>query len=427
MKKLPTFDGGLLFAHPDDTREIDARDDPMAEISAALHAAGPVIKGRGFAKNGGAAVEFAGITFPNIMTPPSYTERGAYCAVGWEAVRSVYTNRAFSSKVFEDTVGKMWGPALSPMDPPEHTKYRAIMQKGFTPGRIKNYEDRIIRPVIARRFDAIKRDGRADLVPQVNSFYPFEVVGGIVGFDPTAVEFVGACFYRMWQANVDPVAAMEASNALKDYTKALIDSRRGEPPRDDLVSAMMEAEVGGAPLSAERLNGMIVHFMAGGIDTTFKQSGILAHTLLSHPEQFDRLKKDRSLIPAAVEECIRYEGIGNLIVRQAAEDTEVCGTLVPKGAIMFLMHGVTNRDPGRWSNPDVFDIDRPPQQQIQFGNGPHACIGQHLARFMLARYVEHLIDDLPGLRWDPGLDAVPKITGWTQRTALSVPVVWDVA
>jgi cytochrome P450 len=146
--------------------------------------------------------------------------------------------------------------------------------------------------------------------------------------------------------------------------------------------------------------------------------------LLSHPDQFARLREDRSLIPAAIEECIRYQGIGNLIVRQAIEDTEVCGTAIPKGAVMFLMHGVTNRDPHRWSRPDAFDISRPSQPHIQFGNGPHACIGQHLARFMLARYVEHLIDDLPGLRWASDLDAPPKITGWTQRTPLTLPVEW---
>jgi cytochrome P450 len=151
----------------------------------------------------------------------------------------------------------------------------------------------------------------------------------------------------------------------------------------------------------------------------------LVHNLLSHPDQFEALKLDRTLIPSAVEESLRYEGIGGLVCRRALEDTNLCGTGIPKGSVVFIMHCVTDRDRSRWEDPDVFNIRRLRQPHIQFGNGPHSCIGQHLARFMLARYVEHLIDDLPNLRWDPSLQAPPKITGWTQRHPLSLPVVWD--
>ena len=120
------YDADLMFGHPDDTGEIDAYEDPVREIAARLFAAGPVARGHGVeTKTGAAAVRFAGITFPNIMTPPSYCERECFCAVSWEAVRKVYMNPGvFSSTVFEESVGAFWGPALTPMDPPEHTKYR---------------------------------------------------------------------------------------------------------------------------------------------------------------------------------------------------------------------------------------------------------------------------------------------------------------
>jgi cytochrome P450 len=298
------------------------------------------------------------------------------------------------------------------------------MQLGFTPKRVTSYEERIINPIITNRFDAIRRKGRADLVRDLNAFYPFEIVGAIVGFDPSNIAFVGACFNRIWHANVDPAGAHAAAVALKGYSKNLIDSRRGKPPKDDLVSAMMEAEVDGAPLPEDRFVAMINHFMAGGIDTTYGQSGNVVHNLLSHPDQFELLKQDRSLIAGAVEENLRYEGIGGIVCRRAIEDTELCGTSIPKGSVVFLMHGVTDRDGSRWENPDVFNVRRDRQPHIQFASGPHSCIGQHLARFMLTRYIEHLIDDLPNLRWNP-LAARSKITGWTQRHPLTLPVVWD--
>ncbi|MGO9934709.1 MAG: cytochrome P450 [Steroidobacteraceae bacterium] len=422
------YDADVMFGHPDDTTEIDAYEDPVREIAARLHAHGPVVRGHGLiTKTGAAAVQFMGITFPNILTPPSYCEQDCFCAVSWEAVRAVYMNPGvFSSTVFQESVGAFWGPALSPMDPPEHTKYRAIMQLGFTPKRIASYEQRIINPVITDRFNAIKYRGKADLVRELNGFYPFEIVGAIVGFDASKVAFVGACFNRIWHANVDPQGAHAAGTALRAYSKELIDSRRLQPPKDDLVSAMMEAEVDGQKLSEERFVAMINHFMAGGIDTTYGQSGNLVHNLLTHPDQFEALKRDRSLIPAAVEESLRYEGIGGILCRRALADTDLCGTAIPKGSVVFLMHGVTDRDRSRWEDPDIFNVRRPRQPHIQFANGPHSCIGQHLARFMLARYVEHLIDDLPNLRWDPTLETPPKITGWTQRHPLRLPVVWDV-
>jgi cytochrome P450 len=423
------YDADVMFAHPDDTTEIDAYDDPVREIAAKLHAYGPVIQGYGLiTQAGSAAVRFADITFPNILTPPSYCEKACFCAVSWDAVRAVYMNPGvFSSTVFEESVGAFWGPALSPMDPPEHTKYRAIMQLGFTPRRISSYEERIINPVITSRFDAIKRKGSADLVRELNGFYPFEIVGAIVGYDPSMVAFVGACFNRIWHANVDPEGARAAGDALKAHSKELIDSRRGQPPKNDLVSAMMEAEVDGEKLSEERFVAMINHFMAGGIDTTYGQSGNFVHSLLTHPDQFEALKRDRSLIASAVEESLRYEGIGGIVCRRALEDTNLCGTDIPKGSVVFLMHGVTDRDKARWEDPDVFNIRRPRQPHIQFASGPHSCIGQHLARFMLARYAEHLIDDLPNLQWDPTVEKPPKIMGWTQRSPLRLPVVWDVA
>lgn len=110
----------------------------------------------------------------------------------------------------------------------------------------------------------------------------------------------------------------------------------------------------------------------------------------------------------------------------ATEDTVLEGTAIPKGGILFGMIFAADRDPARWNDPHQLDVTRAPKTNMSFSAGPHACIGAPIARMALCCFVEHLLDDLPGLRWDPAQPA-PRITGWTQRTALHLSVLWDPA
>jgi cytochrome P450 len=413
----------LMFSHSDHTSELDALEDSTRQVADRFHAMGPVIRGHG--SKGGTFVRFGDLEFPNILAPARMCEGEVFAAVSWEAHRLLYTNpTVFSSTLFEESVGAFWGPALTPMDPPEHTKYRLIMQRGFTPKYIKGYEDTIIRPVLSRRFNAFKHKGSTDLVREINVFYPYEIVGRIVGFEPGDVAFVSSCFSRIWQANVDIQVALKGAQDLRAYTAKLIAARR-QSAREDLVSAMLQEEVDGMRLPDENLVGMVNHLMSGGIETTYRQTGVLMNCLLRYPEQFELVKRNRRLIPNAVEESLRYDGIGGIVCRRAIQDGELCGTQIPKGCVVFTFPGVANRDPTRWPNPHAFDLQRQVVSHMMFSAGPHSCIGQHLARFMLGRYLEHVIDDLPNVRWDPALKEIPKITGWTQRTSLTLPVVWD--
>ncbi len=412
-----------MFSHPDHTAEIDARSDPVTEIADTVFPLGPVIKGRGL--ENGTFVEFVGLRFPNILAPSQMCAGDVYMAVSFEAQQILFRDtEKFSSKLFEESVKAFWGPALTPMNPPEHTTYRAVMQQAFMPKLMKIYEETIVQPVLKRRFDELKPRGRADLARELNAFYPYEIVGTIVGYETGDVEFIASLFATIFQANTDPMAAVNAGTELRKYTQQLVEKRRKEP-REDVVSAIINEEVDGEPIPDERLVGMINHLMAGGVDTTYRQTSNTVHCLLSHPDQLEKLRADHSLIPSAVNEALRFEGIGGILPRMAAKDTDLCGTQIPKGAVVFGMQGVGNRDPKRWDNPHTFDIERKPKPHLQFIFGPHACLGQHLARLMISRYLEHLLNDLSGLRWDPEADIPPSITGWSQRAALSLPVVWD--
>lgn len=412
-----------LFEHPDRTASLDSLQDPIRSV-AELQRLGPLVKAEGF--DGGRMFRIGGIEFPNLAAPPELVERSCFAALTWEAGRTVYTDPSrFSSKANAASSGTHWGRNLSEMDPPEHTKYRAIVQRGFMPKQIATWGDTIVKPILERHFFALLGKGRADLVRELNVYFPYEVAGTLAGFDPADIAFVASNLHKMHQGFVNPGAALEASAALKSYAFKLIDERRREP-RDDMVSALVQAEIDGEPIDDGTFVGMVIHLLQGGIDTVYRLSSTVISLMLDHPDQMAKVKADRALIPNLIEESLRFEGVASAMARQVVDDTEVMGVHMPKDSIVFLMHPSINRDPARWDNPHVFDVERPKIGHMAFGNGPHACIGMHLARFEIGHYIGLILDHMTNLRWDPDVVERPRINGWTIRGINSLPVVWDV-
>lgn len=406
----------------DNSSELDALVDAVRETSEKFHRMGPVIKGYG--EENGTFVNFGGYRLPNIVAPATLCTGEVYAVVSYDAHMKMYTNPAISSSLFKGTVEPFFGPTLSPKDAPEHPKYRAVMQRGFTPKKIEMYKDTVVRPVLARRFSALKKKGKADLVKEINIFYPYEAIGTIVGYDLADIEFVANCMHKIWQGNVDVNTAIEGGTDLQKYAAKLIEKRR-KKPGEDYVSALLEAEIDGEKISDHDLVGLVNHFLSGGIETTYKQTSLLVFELLNNPDQLEILRNNRELIPNAIEEVLRYSGIGGITCRNTIEAVGICGVTIPKDAVVFTLHLAANRDPRRWENPNQFDVSRPIQKHMSFAAGGHMCIGQHMARLLLSEYLNHFLDDLPKVRWDPSAPAA-KVTGWSQRAANSLPVIWDV-
>ena len=418
-EELTSYSG--MIESIDDSGELDALDDAIKETNEKLYSLGDVIKGHG--EDNGTFVNFGGYRFPNMLAPASMCTGEVYAVVSYDAHQQLYGNPGTSSMLFKGTVETFFGPTLTPRDAPDHTKYRAVMQRGFTPKQIESYKDTIVRPVLNRRFNELKRKGKADLVRELNIFYPYEIIGKIVGYDLKDIQFVAESMDKIWKGNVDIDIATEGGDGLRDYAAKLIAKRRAERS-DDLISAMLEAEIDGEKISDFDLIGLINHTLSGGIETTYKQTGLLVYELLNNPDQMELLRNNRDLMPKAVEESLRFNGIGGIVCRNTKDDIEVCGTVIPKDSVVFTFHMAANRDPARWENSNKFDITRPIQRQMSFASGPHMCIGQHIARVMLGEYVNHFLDDLPNVRWDPDAPK-PRITGWSQRASNTLPVVWD--
>jgi cytochrome P450 len=345
--------------------------------------------------------------------------------LSFEAARQVLIDSEnFSSDLYQETLERSVGRGLFCMDPPEHTRYRALLQKAFMPRAVERWDNEIIRPVIERTFAEVRSKGRADLTHDVTLKFPYEIICRILGFPTADLQYVSDRITKMTRATYDLEGAMAAAREMNDYVDLYIAERR-KGPRDDFVSVLMVAEVDGVRLSNDNLKAFIFHLFPAGMETTFRGASNLTHLLLSHPEQFEMLKTAPSLIGPSIEEMLRYEGPASMFPRKAKRDVRVGGVEVPAAAIVYVMMAAANRDPSRWQRPHQFDIAREPKAHLGFGYGAHACIGIHLARKELKIYVEQTLEHLPGLRWDPAVAEPPPILGWTLRSALSLPVVWN--
>jgi cytochrome P450 len=163
--------------------------------------------------------------------------------------------------------------------------------------------------------------------------------------------------------------------------------------------------------------------LPAGAETTYRSSSNLFFGLLSNPDQLEQVRNDRSLLPQAIEEGLRWEAPLLTIFRTATLDTEVCGVAVRKGTPILINMGSANHDETRWPEPERFDIHREMSAHIAFASGPHMCLGMHLARMETRVVVERQFDRLPNLRLDPDA-APPVITGMTFRAPIRLDVAF---
>jgi cytochrome P450 len=216
---------------------------------------------------------------------------------------------------------------------------------------------------------------------------------------------------------------------MRDYLVPLLDQRRREPA-DDVISQLVCAELDGEVLSDEEILPFLLLLLPAGGETTYRATGNLLYGLLTHPDQLDAVRRDRSLTRPAIDEALRWEPPLLILAREAIVDTELCGVPIPKGSHIAISQGAANRDPDFVADPDRFDINRGSRAHLSFGNGPHMCLGMHLARMEMAIVLDVLLDRLHNLRLDPDAMAAaepPSIRGMAFRSPTALPVLFDPA
>ncbi|KHO21191.1 cytochrome P450 [Mycolicibacterium setense] len=347
-----------------------------------------------------------------------------FTAYTFDAVKAIFTdNITFSTRCYEDVVRPLQGPTILEMQEPEHAVYRKLHEFAFARSSMKRWDSELVGPLVDRTIAKFKDAKRADIVDTVFMPIPVRVIAALLGlpdsdvlqFHRLAIDILG------FRGDLD--TAMKASAQLREYFVGILAEKRRKPG-DDMVSILAAAEVNGVKMSDEQIYGFMRNLLPAGAETTSRSTASLAFALLTHPDQLDAVRADRSLIPQAIEEGIRWETPLLNFMREVTRDTELGGVHIPEGSTMMLSLGSANHDETRWADPEVFNIFRDRKPHIGFAHGAHVCLGMHLARLESMKIFNAVFDELPGLRLDPGAPP-PYVTGTMFRSPPRLDVIWD--
>src|SRR3954470_7574941 len=342
----------------------------------------------------------------------------------FDAVKAVFTdNKTFSTKCYEAIVRPLQGPTILEMQELEHQVYRRLHEFAFARSSMQRWEAELVRPLVERTVERLRDAERADLVEEVFMPIPVRVIAALIGLPESDVPEFHRLGIQLLGFQADMDTALKAYAQLREYFVGILADRRREP-RDDMVTVLAEADIDGVRMSDEQIYGFMRNLLPAGAETTSRSTANLAFGLLTNPDQLAAVVADRSLLPQAIEEGIRWETPLLNFVRQTTRDVEFHGVAIPEGSMVSVNLGSASHDEARWDDPGRFDIFRERKPHIGFGHGAHVCIGMHLARLESTLFFNTLFDRLPGLRLDADAPS-PYIAGMHFRSPPHLKVVWD--
>ncbi|WP_438295431.1 cytochrome P450 family protein [Streptomyces sp. HUAS TT7] len=312
-------------------------------------------------------------------------------------------------------------------DPPKHTRMRRFVTDAFTPRRIEALRPRF-QELADALVDALPETGPADLVAGFAAHFPFQVLAEVIGLPLE----LATRFDRDWGKVVQPVGPTDPGrplyearlHGLQSYIAEVVAHKR-EHGDDDLLSRLVVAR-DRRELAQEELDSMIFQLLVAGQEPVTNQITTALIALFRNPAQLTRLREDPSLLPRAVEELLRYDSAFELATwRFLAEDDDLYGTRVPAGDSVIVSLCAANRDPRRFPDPDILDLERTPNPHLAFGHGIHFCPGAALARTELQIALGTLLTRLPGLHLtipDEDIEWIPAVLG---RGTNRLPVGYD--
>lgn len=316
------------------------------------------------------------------------------------------------------------GAILTDLDPPDHTRLRRLLAHAFTVRRVEQLRAGAER-IAGELLDEMEKAGPpADLVTAYAVPLP-----GLMVCDLLGVPYADRDHFQDLAAAFMSITAMTDEEKLSRlgelaaYLSGLADQRR-EHQEDDLISALVVAQEEGDRLTADELVRLTVLLLGAGYDSTAAHIANSVYTLLQFPDQTELLRSSPELMPAAVEELLRWipaQEISDILPRYALEDVELSGGTVQAGEPVLLAKHAANRDPRQYPDPDRFDVTRNAKGHLTFGHGPHHCIGAQLARMDLQVALTAILERFPGLRL---AGDVPWRTGMAMRGPLAMPVAW---
>lgn len=324
----------------------------------------------------------------------------------YDDVRTVLSDHArFSSQYGQLAgnagAGNLMGQSIITTDPPRHTKLRSLVSRAFTPRAIAALEPRI-QAITDELIDRVAPTGQLDLIQDLAYPLPVIVIAEMLGIPPEDRDR-----FKHWSdevvASADAVMGGLSSDSeraigeMMAYFREIIAHRRSNPA-DDLISALLAAELDQERLSEQDVLAFCWLLLVAGNETTTNLIGNGVRTLLEQPEELARLRENPDLLPSALEEVLRYRSPVQAMFRITATEVELSGQTIPAGSRLVAWIGSANRDPERFADADRFDITRDPNPHLAFGQGIHFCLGAPLARLEARIAVASLLQRLPDLQ-----------------------------
>ncbi len=307
-------------------------------------------------------------------------------------------------------------PSLIAADGERHAQLRAVVNRGFTPRQIAGWEQRA-RAIVAECLTKVG-PGDFDLVEDLAVPLPVTVIAEMLGIEPERRRD----FKRWSDVVINNASGANRSNPYNPTMLATfgeltlylmrIARERRRAPAEDLISLLVSSE-GGEGLSPLEMVQFVTLLLVAGNETTTNLISNATAALLAHPGQLERVAADPSLIPAVIEETLRFDAPIQLVFREALQEIEIAGTRIPQGAFVAPLLGSANRDERRFPEPDRFDVTRNPQGHLGFGFGQHFCLGASLARLEAKVALEALIPEL--VRLDCAEARPPRIDSFLVR------------
>jgi cholest-4-en-3-one 26-monooxygenase len=292
-------------------------------------------------------------------------------------------------------------PMMIDTDAPEHVRRRRLVSEGFTPGRIRESEEGI-RTICDAIIDRVCQKGSADFVREIAAPLPMIVIGNMLGVAPEDRDELLRWSDDMLKAlgSPDPGAMDKAAQAAAEYAAyitAVAEQRRRDNQSDDLIGTLVHAEIEGDRLDEQSIIYESLLILIGGDETTRHVISGGMFELLRHPDQLEVLASNRTAMPSAVEEMLRWVSPIKNMARQMTRDVDFAGETLRKGQKLLMLYPSANRDERVFERPDEFDITRSPNDHMAFGFGSHFCLGNRLARMELSVMFDRLLDRLPDL------------------------------
>ncbi len=324
-----------------------------------------------------------------------------------------------------DSVSTLLGVdwVLNPLeiDPPDHMKYRKVLQPWFQPSAIARLGDRISQ-ACAELIGKFADKGRCEFVGDFASLLPSYIVLDLMGL-PRGMLGQFLEWEHTFMRAPDVMERVGAIRAIKDYLEDTVKARRAAPRQDDLLDLTLHAEVDGRPMTHEEVMGMVMVLYIGGLDTVTSSLGWYFRHLALNPQLQQQLRDDSSLIPGAVDDLLRAYGVTDT-GRTVSRDLELGGVKMKQGDWIIVPTYLAGRDPAQYDRPDVVDPHRK-ARHVTLATGVHNCLGIHLAKREIRITLEEWLKRCPNFRIPAGAEAKWHVEGVWGVSEL--PLEWDVA